>query len=154
MSLYKEEKPVIVSVQSIFSICNKIEENWRRILRNSNDAELFLYYCLIILGFPFVICLNIQVTNEIWNQTLNDTYVYKMGLYDWYINKYQQKILIVFIRCTIYYSLIFLVRKQVQEHENNKWKTELYSSYYYVYGVLGNSTIALWIVAPGQLPSL
>ena len=35
------------------------------------------------------------------------------------------------------YSLIFLVCKQVEEHEKNKWKIGLYSyEYYYVYRFL------------------
>ena len=52
----KEEETVIVSVQSIYSLCNIHEE----------IQIIFFYYCVIILGFPFVNCLNIlQMNNEI-----------------------------------------------------------------------------------------
>ena len=80
-SLNEEEKLVVVSVQSLYSLYNKIEEHPLRILRNSNYEELFLYYCIIILGFPFVNCLKIlQIKNEIWNQTLIDSYFHRSGL--------------------------------------------------------------------------
>ena len=44
-SVNKEEKPIIVSVQSINSLCNKIEELSQRIIQNSN--QIILYYCVI-----------------------------------------------------------------------------------------------------------
>ena len=42
-------------------------------------------------------------------------------------------IFIVFIRYRTYYFFIFLVRKQVQEHEKNEWKMELYYSWILLY---------------------
>ena len=96
-SVNKEEKPVIVSVQSVYS------HLWR-IVRNSNHAELSLHYCISILGFPLVNCLNIlQVKDETWNETMNDANVYK---------------------CLI--TLFFLFANKCKNM--NKWKMKLYSS--------------------------
>ena len=55
----KEEKPGIDSVQSIYSLRYKIEEYSWRIIQNLNHVKLFLCYCITILSFPFVNCLNI-----------------------------------------------------------------------------------------------
>ena len=62
----KEEKPGIASVQSNYSLRYKIEEYSWRIIQNSNHVKLFLCYCIIILSFPFVNCLNIlSIMDEI-----------------------------------------------------------------------------------------
>ena len=44
---------------------------------------------------------------------MNDTHVYGKGLEDTYQNRRKQKMFIVFIRYITYYSLIFLVDKQM-----------------------------------------
>ena len=52
-------------------------------VRNSNHVGLVLPYCTIIFGFMFVNCLKfLQIKNEILNQTLNDSYIYRKGLKD------------------------------------------------------------------------
>ena len=59
-------------------------------------------------------------SHQEWNQTLNDAYIYERVIEDIYLSKREQKIIIVFIRYITNYSLIFIARKQVQEHEKNK----------------------------------
>ena len=53
---------------------------------------------------------------------MNGAYIYGRRLDDiyLYLNRHKQKLFIVFIRYITYYSLIFLVHKQVQEHEKDE----------------------------------
>ena len=67
-------------------------------------------------------------SHQEWNQNLNETYIYERVIEDIYLSKREQKIFIFFIRYIKYYSLIFIARKQVQEHEKNESKMELYRS--------------------------
>ena len=75
------------------------------------------------MGFPF----DQDHSEQEWNRTLNNTYVYGRELEEIYQNRRKQKTFIVFIRYITYYSLIFFVHKQVWEDEKNEWKMELYS---------------------------
>ena len=74
---------------------------------------------MILSGSSFVNCLNtLQIKNEI--KKLNDAYPVYRELKDIYLNRGKQETVIVFIRYITYYSLIFLVLKQVKEHNNNE----------------------------------
>lgn len=79
-------------------------------------------------------------SHQEWNQTLNDAYIYERVIEDIYLSKSEQKIFIVFIRYITNYSLILIARKQVQEHEKNKWKMELYSQSIWILGWLSLHT--------------
>ena len=68
-------------------------------------------------------------SDQEWNQKLNDAYSVYRELKDIYLNRGKQETIIVFIRYITYYSLIFLVLKQVKEHNNNEWKMEVYPSW-------------------------
>ena len=72
-SVNKEEKPVIVSVQSVYSLC------LFPFVKNSTKFKsrgIIIALLYINLGFSGC-CLNIlQVKDEIWNETLNDANVY------------------------------------------------------------------------------
>ena len=74
---------------------------------------------MILSGSSFVNCLNtLQIKNEI--KKLNDAYPVYRELKDIYLNRGKQETVIDFIRYITYYSLIFLVLKQVKEHNNNE----------------------------------
>ena len=102
----KEGKPVIVSVQSIYSFCNKMEEHSWKTIQNSNHIIFALLYNN--LGFSVSQLFEYSSDQE-WNQTLNDAYICGRQLENIYLNRRKQKML-VFIRYITYY-LVFLFHK-------------------------------------------
>ena len=108
-SVNKEEKTVIASVQSIYSLRSKIQEHSWRIIQNSNQ----IIFVLLLNNFGFSVYQLFEYSSgQEWNQILNDAHIYGKGLEDIFLRKHKQTNF-VFIRNISYYSLIFLVLKQV-----------------------------------------
>ena len=147
----KKEKPVIVSVRSIYSLCNK---SWTSMKNYSKFKTLFLYYCIIILGFRFLIVW-IFFRSRLKSKHWNDAYICGERLKNVYQIKRKQKMFLVFIRFIRRYSLIFqkqpprgVLRKRCSENMQQTYRrTWVFSSIFAAYFQNTFSQEHLWRAA-------
>ena len=132
-SLNKEEKPVIVSVQSICSLCYEIEGHSWKIIRNSNHAKLLLQYCIVIFGFLFVNYLNVYSPNQEWNQTLNDVYMYWRRSKDIWTNVNRKSLLFLWHILHVNLWFFFFASKSKNMKKMSEKLSYTHHEYYYVY---------------------
>ena len=105
--LSKQTKETSNCFNIVYSLSKKMEEHSWKIIRSLNQIIfVFLYNNL-----RFSICQLFEYSSDQeWNQTLNDAYIYGRGLEYIYLNRCKQKIFFVFIRYITNSSLIFLIK--------------------------------------------
>ena len=90
------------------------------------------------MGFLSVCKVIEYSSDQEWNQTLNDTYIYRRGSWKIFTEIDVKGKCPLVLSDTLHIIIwFFLFINKVWEHEKDEWKMEFCSyEYYYVYGIL------------------
>ena len=118
---------------NLFSLLHK--ENLLRIIWNTNNVKLVLYYCVIILSFLFVNCLNIlPIKNEFKYWMVYTLYILKgiMRCYIWIEINRKCLLFLSHILHIILWLFLFVNKCKNKKRMNGKLNNTPHE-YYYVY---------------------